>query len=305
MIIIKSFEIKSNFDGLKLSVLVKESVVVPKGIVVISHGMAEHKERYIPFINFLSENGYIVFIHDHRGHGKSIKDKNDLGYFYDDTGKGIILDLHQIINYAKNIYSNLPIYLFGHSMGSMVVRKYLKEYDNEIDKLVVCGSPSKNKAASLAILLVKILIKIKGKKYRSALVNKLAFANYNKNFKDSHSENSWLCSNNEEVQKYDNDNLCGYIFTLNGFFNLFLLMKDIYSKKGYLVQNQKLPILFIAGALDPVIINEKDWQYAQKFLNRVGYLNINCKLYPNMRHEILNELAKNNVYNDILIFFNN
>jgi len=301
----KDIIIKSDFDGLELSVLIKEPRNKAKGIVQISHGMAEHKERYIPFMNFLANNGYVVIINDHRGHGKSIRNKNDLGYFYDDTCEAIVDDLHQITNYIKKLYPNLPLYLFGHSMGSMVVRKYIKKYDNDIDKLVICGSPSKNKAVDLAIFIVKILSKFKGDYYRSDFVNKLAFGKYNKNINNINSKNAWICSNDVEVQKYDDDLLCGFTFTLNGFLNLFILMKDIYNRKGYLVQNKNLPIHFVAGAMDPVIMSKKDWELAQAFLKDVGYQNIKGKLYANMRHEILNELNNNGVFKDILTFFNN
>jgi len=190
-------------------------------------------------------------------------------------------------------------------MGSMVVRKYIKKYDNDIDKLVICGSPSKNKAVDLAIFIVKILSKFKGDYYRSDFVNKLAFGKYNKNINNINSKNAWICSNDVEVQKYDDDLLCGFTFTLNGFLNLFILMKDIYNRKGYLVQNKNLPIHFVAGAMDPVIMSKKDWELAQAFLKDVGYQNIKGKLYANMRHEILNELNNNGVFKDILTFFNN
>lgn len=295
-------KMKSEFDGLDLSVLIIEPKGKAKGIVQISHGMAEHKERYIPFMDYLSKNGYITIINDHRGHGESVNDKKDLGYFYDDTGDGIVEDLHQITLYAKDKYPKLPLYLFGHSMGSMVVRKYLKKFDKDIEKLIICGSPSKNNLAGVALNFVKILSKFKSDYYRSSFVNHLAFLGYNKKFRDSTSVNAWICGNDEELKKYDEDELCGFIFTLNGFINLFKLMKDIYEKKGYLVRNNKLPILFIAGANDPVIKSEKGWQSAQTFLKNIGYNNVKGIIYPEMRHEILKENGKEKVFQDIFKF---
>lgn len=298
----KKLEIKSDFDGLDLSVLLMTPKGKAKGIVQISHGMAEHKERYIPFIEFLNDKGYIVVIHDHRGHGKSVKDKDDYGYFYDNTGNAIVEDLHQITLFIKNKYSKLPIYLFGHSMGSMVVRKYIKKYDKDIDKLIVCGAPSQNEDVGIALKITKFLIKLKGDKYRSSLLNKLTFGSFNNKFRLENSKNAWICSDNEIVKEYDSCEECGYIFTLNGFLNLFLLMRDIYNGEDYLVRNPSMPILFIAGGKDPVITSKRDWEESQLFLKNVGYDNVKGILYKNMRHEILNEIDKKIVYEDIINF---
>lgn len=206
-----------------------------KGIIQISHGMAEHKERYIPFMNYMANAGFVSVIHDHRGHGESIKNKEDLGYFYD-TKIMIVEDLHQVTLYIKDKYPKLLIILFGHSMGSMVVRVYLKDYDKDINALIVCGSPSKNNGAKVALSLIKFMKLFHKDTYRSKFINYLAFHNYNKDF-ESNSSNSWPTSDDVTVKEYDTDPLCGYIFTLNGFYNLFSLMEDIYQEEGYQVKN--------------------------------------------------------------------
>ena len=166
----------------------------------------------------------------------------------------------------KERYPNKPLVLFGHSMGSMVVRKYIKKYDDEIDKLIVCGSPSKNKYAKIGINVAKLVEKLKGEKYRSKFIQKLAFGSYSS--KKEKSENSWICDNEDTVNKYDKDELCG----------------------------------FIAGSNDPVIMNKEKWLESQDFLKALGYNNIQNKLYGGMRHEILNEKESNLVYKDILDF---
>lgn len=281
--------INSKADGLAIEVLTIKPEGEIKGIVQFSHGMAEHKERYIPFMEYLAKKGYLTIIHDHRGHGKSVKDKEDLGYFYEEKAEYVVEDLHQVTEWMKEQYPDKKLILLGHSMGSMIVRKYTKKYDKDIDGLIVCGSPSKNPLAGLAILIVKVLEKFKGEKYRSHFVQKLAFGSYNKKIENHQSENAWVCKNEEVVTAYENDELCGFIFTLNGFLNLFTLMKDIYSKKGWHVTKQELPIFFIAGSDDPVIVNKEKWLESQEFLKGIGYHNISYQLYPGMRHEILNE----------------
>ncbi len=297
---IEKTKIKSHQDGLELDILLIKPEGKIKGIVQISHGMAEHKERYKPFMEYLASCGYIAIIHDHRGHGASVKKDEDLGYFYDEQAEYIVEDLHQITTHIKEQYPDKKLILFGHSMGSMVVRKYIKKYDKDIDKLIVCGSPSRNPYTGLALAVVKILKTFKGEYYRSNLIQKMAFGTYNKNIENPISENAWVCANEETVKEYDKDELNGFVFTLNGFQNLFTLMRDIYGKQGWELNKKELPIFFIAGAEDPVIIRAKDWQKAQNFLKELGYQNVSGKLYSGMRHEILNEKDKKRVFEDVL-----
>ena len=289
----ENIKLKSACDGLELNVLIIEPEGEVKGIVQISHGMAERKERYIPFMEFLAQNGYVAIIHDHRGHGKSVKSKEDLGYFYENKAEYIVEDLHQITNFIKDKYPGKKLTLLGHSMGSMIVRKYIKKYDNEIDKLIVCGSPSKNPFVSLAIFFVNIMKFFKGERYRSEFCQSIALG------KKTKKPNNWICTDDKVVDNFNNDELCGFTFTLNGFSNLLYLMKDIYSKKGWQVNKKELPILFIAGAEDRIIVNEKKWLESQNFLRKVGYKNIEKILYPEMKHEILNEINKDVVWKDV------
>lgn len=298
----KDIKIKSKCDGLELEATIFIPETEIKGIFQISHGMAEHKERYFEFMEFLTNAGYVTVINDHRGHGNSVKSKEDLGYFYDKTATYIVEDLHQITEYIKQLYPNKKVILFGHSMGSMVVRKYIKKYDGDIYKLIVCGSPSRNPFAKVGLNVAKIVEKIKGEKYRSEFIQNLAFGNYNKSLKDAKSANSWICANQDVVAEYDKDDLCGFVFTANGFQNLFNLMIDIYDNQNWSLSNKDLPILFIAGSDDPVIINKEKWLYSQEFLKKIGYKNINNKIYSGLRHEILNEKNKEVVYKDILEF---
>lgn len=292
----------SKCDDLPLSVAVFTPETEIKGVVQISHGMAEHKERYFPFMEYLASKGYASVINDHRGHGASIADRGDLGYFYDETGTYIVEDLFHITQYIRETFPGKPVCLFGHSMGSLAVREYIKKYDNKIDKLIVCGSPSKNPLAGAALVLVKLQEVFKGERYRSGLIQKLAFGSYTKNIKNPVSENAWLSVNEDNVKEYDNDELCGYVFTLNGFKNLFIMLKDVYSPKGWMLHNADLPILFIAGSDDPVIVNEAKWKESCEFLKKIGYTNVKGKLYPGLRHEILNEDSKEEIYDDIVRF---
>lgn len=170
-------KITSKQDGLKLEIAIMECKN-PKGIVQFSHGMAEHKERYFDFMRYLNDRGYICVIHDHRGHGSSVKSKNDYGYFYTENADYIVEDLFQVTEYVREMYPGLEVTLFSHSMGTLVARCYLKKYDAYIDQLILCGPPTENSAASLGLALAKIIKPFYKEKKGNGLLNKMAFAGY-------------------------------------------------------------------------------------------------------------------------------
>lgn len=296
----ETFHIPSQQDGLELGVLCTQPSDKPKGIVQISHGMSEHKERYLPFMEFLSSHGFICVIHDHRGHGESVKSPEDYGYFYQNGAKAVVEDLYQITRWSKARYPNLPLYLFGHSMGSLIVRVYTKRYDNAIDGLLVCGSPSENKLAGVAKGLVHCMAAQKGEHYRSQMIQNLVFGSSNQAFSNSSSQNAWICSDPEVVRAYDKSPLCGFTFTLNGFDALFSLVQQAYSPKGWQLQHPSLPVFFLVGWEDPCRITDKKFLQAVRFMRDRGYGNISYKVYGGQRHEILNDTQKEQVFADVL-----
>ena len=167
--------------------------------------------------------------------------------------------------------------------------------------MIVCGSPSKNNASKLGLKVVKLLKSIKGERYRSEFVKKLMFGGFDKKGSEP---NSWVCHNKEILKLYNEDELCKYTYTLNGYENIIKLMIDIYNPKIYNRNNLDLPIYFIAGSDDPVIKSKKDFNEAINFLEKIGYHNIDNTLYDDMSHEILNEVNNNLVYDDILNWLN-
>ena len=292
----------SEKDCLQLEVAILEPKEKPKGIVQISHGMSEHKERYYEFMKYLSENGYICVIHDHRGHGASVKNKRDLGYFYTEDINYIIDDLYQITKYIKNKYPDLKINLFAHSMGTLVARGYLKKYDDKINKMILSSPPTENSMALLGLMIAKFLNIFYKKNVPNKLLNNLTFGNYSK---DVNKKNEWICLNEDIVEAYNKDELCGYIFTTNGFINLYKLMINAFKKNNWNMKNKNLPIYIIAGRNDKVIQNEEKFTKLSKFITERGYKNVQSKLYNDMKHEILNEKNNKIVYKDILDFIEN
>ena len=298
---IKIEKIKSSSDNLELELAYIEPKEEIKGVVQISHGMSEHKERYYDFMEYLKNQGYIVVLNDHRGHGSSVKNKEDLGYFYTEDISYIINDLYDVTKYIKNKYKDKKIYLFSHSMGTLVARGYIQKYDNEIEKLVLCGPPTKNELTKFAIKLSQVSKYINKDNKPSKLLNKLTFGSYNKG---NTINNEWLSKSIDNVNKYNDDKLCGFIFTGNGFINLYKLMDNAFCRENYKMQNKSLPIFVIAGSKDPVIQDEKKFLELVDFLKELGYKDVTSKLYKDLKHEILNEEEKNIIYKDVLDFFN-
>lgn len=294
------FTLTSGVDGLGLSVAVTRPEGTPKGIVQFVHGMIEHKERYFQFMEWLSAKGYACIASDHRGHGESVLCPEDLGYFGKDGYLALVSDIKTVGDWARQEFGPVPFTLIGHSMGSLVVRSYLKRYDNTIDRLIVSGSPSDNPAKAAGKAIAKLQQLFKGAHHRSTLLQKISFAGYNDAFKDDGYDRAWVCSDKAILKAYHDDPLCSFIFTVDGFINLFDLMADCYSQSGWKVSRTALPIRFLSGALDPCRTSDKAWNASIDFIKGLGYSDVSGKLYPGMRHEIFNETDRLTVWNDIL-----
>ena len=290
----------SKRDQLPLELAIIEPEGEPVGIIQLIHGMSEHKERYYDFMNYLVKQGYICAIHDHRGHGASVKDKSHLGYFYTNDISYIVDDAYLVTEYLKDKYPTLNISIFSHSMGTLVSRNYLKKYDTHIEKIVLCVPPTENKLVDVALFAGKLTGLFYDEHKPNKILNKLSVGYYNKSYKTA---NEWICSNAQTVSSYNTDRLCGFTFTTSGFMNLFQLLKSAFIKEDWNPQNTSLPIFLIAGADDPVIQGKEKFNELEEFLKEVGYQNIKSKLYKDKRHELLNEIDKEMVYKDVLDFF--
>lgn len=297
----KEFIISSSSDGLALSALLIQPDTVLKGVIVILHGMAEHKERYIDFMQACATVGYAALIYDHRGHGESVCSKDDYGYFYEEDACYIVEDVKDVIDHVRQVFPSVPVILFAHSMGTLVARLYCKKYDDTIDKLILSGPVVKNQLVTAALFLTKVLRLCFGKHHRSHFIQSLAFGGYDRKFEGTH-ENRWLSENMHNVMAYNAEEKDGFIFTLNGFKNLFLMVKRTFDGKGWNVKNPNLSILFLAGENDPVIGSVKQLHQTEDDMRKQGYDMIKEKLYPHMRHEILQEEKKDTVIRDILDF---
>lgn len=262
-----------------------------KAVLQIAHGMAEHLERYEPFIDVLCDNGIAVYINDHLGHGKSVKNDNELGYFGAKDGwKNFVEDCYKLTKIAKEENPGKPYIFFGHSMGSFVARAYSLKYANELAGAIYCGTSGPNPAAGIGTKLASLIAKIKGDHHRSVLIDKIAFGSYNSKF-EGRTPFDWLSRDVEQVDKYIADKYCGFLFTANGYRDLMGLLAHVSSDEWFAGLSKALPVLFISGAMDPVGDYSKGIDTVCNTLKEKGKQNVKKILYPNARHEILNEKA--------------
>lgn len=290
---LRVLQIPSLTPGLQLEAAAAEP---PDGIPIravlqISHGMCEHKERYLDFMEKMTCRGAVCVIHDHRGHGNSVMDHRDLGYMYQGGADLLVEELHLVTEYANIHWPEVPLWMLGHSMGSLAARVYLKKYDSELQGMVLTGSPSRNRLAGIGMGLARIQAACSGEGLhcRSRLLEGMAFGPFAAKFRKEKNRFSWCCSNPEIQKAYAEDPLCGFTFTADGFLTLGQLMKRTYDSKGWEGKNLSLPILFLSGEDDPCYRSRREFEQAAEHLKKQGYENVKTKLYPGMRHEILFE----------------
>lgn len=296
----QSLSLISQADGLTLSALLALPQGNPRGLVQIAHGMAEYKERYTPFLEFLTGEGYACLINDHRGHGASAASPQDLGWFGPAGARGLVEDLRQLTLGFQERFPGLPLCLFGHSMGSLAVRAYARRYGIP-QALVVCGCPGQNSMADAGLALVKALTLLRGERFHSKLVNRLINDPLSKPFAQEGSPFAWLNSDPQAVRAYEEDPLCGFLFTLNGYKALLTLMKEAYAPDGW-VPSSAAKVLFISGAEDPCMVSRAQLDQAAACMVRAGYPQVEVKVYPGMRHEILLEPGRLQVFQDVAAF---
>ena len=273
-----------------------------KMVFQIAHGMVEHIERYDDFAKFLNSFGILVLGNDHLGHGNSINYKEDFGYFSEENGnKNVIEDMYSLTKIAKERYKNVPYVFLGHSMGSYLLRQYLCQYGQELDASIIMGAgdePLLKLKGGMAII-EKIASK-KGWRYRSKIIDKAIFGGFNKKFEPAKTSKDWLSKDENTVNQYILDEKCNFIFTLNAYYNLLYGINKLCDDNYLNNMPKNLPILLIAGEDDPVGNFGKGIHNIFKKYKSIGMQFVEIKLYPNLRHEILNEIEKEVVYNDIL-----
>ncbi|MFJ8261448.1 alpha/beta fold hydrolase [Rummeliibacillus sp. NPDC094406] len=289
-------------DHHHLAVSVYEPLTPVKGHIHILHGMAEHHERYVPFAEILTNAGYLVSMHDHRGHGRTAKlNQATKGFFSEQNGfEKVVEDVKTVTNAVRQNRNLPPMILFGHSMGSFIARRYTELFSEELDKAIYCGSGAVGIEHYAGVNLAKYLAKVRGKAEESSVMDKLSFGNFNHAIQNPETKFDWLCTDAKEVEKYIADEDCGFISS-NQFYVDFLQGIITLSKRHEVrrIRND-IPILLISGSDDPVGGFTKGIWRVAKQMQKCGLHDVTVQLFEGMRHEILNETNKEQVFQTII-----
>lgn len=273
-----------------------------KGVVQIAHGMCEYFERYTEFAAYLCEHGYAVCGNDHLGHGGSVNDASEYGYFSEENGwQNAVEDMYALTKLAKERFSDKPYILLGHSMGSFLARAYVTRHGSMLDAAVFCGTKGEMKGIPALLAVIEMMKSVFSDNFHSRLLDKLAFGLYNAKIKPHRTRYDWLSRDEKIVDKYAKDDKCTFIFSLNGFENLMKVLWYVSDDKWFETYPKDLPTYLIAGSADPV------GNYGKGVLSVFNRLFVqNCdvemKIYRGARHELLNETNKQEVYEDVLSF---
>ncbi|MGE9993456.1 alpha/beta fold hydrolase [Peptoniphilaceae bacterium SGI.137] len=270
-------------------------------ILVLHHGMAEHSGRYQDFIETLCTNRFAVYMHDMANHGKSNQNYEETGWFGEKDGwKGLISDFRHNVQKAVTENPKKKIVIMGHSMGSFICRVYTAWYPQDgFSAAIYMGTGGPNPIAGLGQAVSAMVSKVNGSKHKSKLLDSLIFGNYNK--KEAKRSNfDWLTRDTKVVDQYLRDPYCGFLFTAQGIHDLILLNREANSTKWFESVPKDLPILLMSGSMDPVGDYSKGIRVIYEKLLSTEHSKVTMKLYPESRHELLNEYTRQEVISDII-----
>ena len=278
----------------------------PRAVVQIAHGIAEHIDRYRPFMEFLADNGFVAAGNDHLGHGKSIRVPEEQGFFAEKDGWWrVVDDMDKLHDIMSKEYPELPYVLFGHSMGSFLTRTYLIKHPDKYDAVILSGTGHQSPALVLGgNAAASVMAKLNGAMGDGTKLDSLAFGSYLSKIENPRTKFDWLSRDAEQVDKYIADPLCGFVGKIGLYRDMMHGIKFITDKKNIAQMNKEKPVYFMSGDGDPVGDYGKGVERAYKAFCDAGLHDVFMRLYPGGRHEMLNETNKEQVYQDILNWLN-
>lgn len=296
---------KSPVDGLLIDAMLALPETEIQGVIVMAHGIAEYKERYIRMMEIFTENGFACAMNDHRGYGASVREKDDYGYTYNAGAEGTVKDFDALEKMVSARFPDAKRFLYGHSMGSLVALNHLKNAGTRFSGVALSGLPVNTPAAAAGKQLLKLKRRLKGDRYRDDAARKLLFVGYDQKFKNEGLENAWLNSDPEAVKAYNDDPLCGGCCTVDGYISLIDLLIKAYTAKEYRLINNLLPVDVFVGEFDPCAGFAAGAQKSVQFLKKVGFVRAKVHICEGMRHEIHNEPDGEKIISEIVSAFKN
>jgi alpha-beta hydrolase superfamily lysophospholipase len=276
-----------------------------RAAVQIAHGMAEHAARYAGFAEALCAAGFAVYANDHRGHGKTAGVLEQVGYFGDDGWPRVVADIHQLSRIIRDTHPGLPLFLFGHSMGSLLARSYILEHGAGLKGVVLSGIPADpGLLGKIGLPLARLVALLKGARTPSPFLNRMSFGKFNQPFKPNRTEFDWLSRDEAVVDAYVADPYCGGVFSAGFFVDLLTGMNGL-SRRAEMDRIPKdLPILIFSGDMDPCGGMTKGVRPIYDSYKRAGITDLTLRFYSQGRHEMLNETNREEVIGDVVSWLN-
>lgn len=276
-----------------------------RGIVQIAHGMAETAARYKHFAEFLTSAGYEIYANDHRGHGRTSPDLDNLGDIGEDGYNKMVFNLKQLNDIIHQRHPTLPVFLFGHSMGSFLAQKYIGLYGDTLNGVILSGTNGKQSPLiHFAITVALREMRKRGANAKSPTLNQLLFRNYNKTISPKRTDFDWLTRDAQEVDRYIADPYCGNILTTGFYYHFLRGLTELQTPALLQTIPRSLPIFFVSGTEDPVGNYGKGVLQLVRKYQSLKIKDVSYKLYPGGRHEMLNETNRLDVMRDILNWLN-
>ena len=284
--------------GKRIRAVFAEPSVPPRAVVQIVHGMSEHIGRYLPFIEYLTEQGFAAAGHDHPGHGLSAEQPDDIGFFARKDGADILIrNIRTVTLEAVRRYGDLPVFLLGHSMGSFLLRRCIAVYPGLSGAVIAGTGYFPSAAAHSGVRIAEMICRLKGERAVSPFLQNLALGRCAKAF-PGEGPLAWLSKDPENIRIYEADPLSGFPFTAGAYRDFFSALADVSDEKDYEKIDRSLPLLVISGENDPIGGIRAVGKVAGRY-RELGFSDVTATVVKNGRHEILNDFGHRTVWNYI------
>jgi len=288
-------------DGHQMPVYAWLPLATPICVLHIAHGMAEYALRYDPIALMLVQQGIAVYAHDERAHGNAVASIALQGIAEKEWFNKQVNDLHLMMQHLRSEYPQQKIFLMGHSMGSFICQRFFQMHGKDVDGLILSATNGKHDPLlGFGIGLSWLQMKLLGHNYRSVLIDKLSFQKFNMGFAPNRTAHDWLSRNEAEVDKYLADPQCGWVSSATFFYFFFKGIRDAFSKKNIAQIPLSIPVYAFAGDKDPVGLQGKGFMQLINNWTAAGVKDITYKLYPGGRHEMMNDINRDEVIADLV-----